>query len=78
MRLKDETYDFLKWMAIYFIPSLTTFVGVVGIALNWQYTAVATTICGALGSFVASCIGMSVRAYEEAKKEQYDGNGGID
>ena len=74
MKLKDETYNFLKWLAIYFIPALTTFLGVVGIALNWEYTAIATTICGACGSFIATCIGMSVKEYEKAKKEQYEGN----
>ena len=78
MKLSNKVYDFLKWLDIYFIPGLTTFIGVVGIAVNWQHTAVATTICGALGGFVATCIGMSVKAYEEAKKEQYDGNGGAE
>lgn len=78
MKLSDNAYDFLKWLAIYFIPGLTTFIGIVGIAVNWQYTSVATTVCGACGSFLATCIGMSVKAYEEAKKEQYDGNGGIE
>lgn len=73
MRLSNEVYDRLKWMAIYFIPALTTFVGVVGISLQWEHTAVATTIIGALGSFIASCIGMSVKAYEKAKQEQYEG-----
>lgn len=73
MLISNETYDRLKWLAIYFIPALTTFVGVVGIALDWQYTAIATTIIGAFGSFIASCIGMSVKAYEKAKQEQYEG-----
>lgn len=73
MKLSDQTYDILKWLAIYFIPGLTTFVGVVGIAVNWEYTAIATTIIGALGSFIATCIGMSVAEYEESKKEQYEG-----
>ena len=73
MKLSNEKYDALKWLAIYFIPGLATFVGVVGIALNWQHTAVATTIIAAFGSFIATCIGMSVRAYEKAKKEQYEG-----
>lgn len=70
----DETYDFFKWFAIYFIPSLATFVGVVGLALDWQYTAIATTIISALGAFVAGCIKMSVTEYEKAKKEQYEGD----
>jgi len=73
MKLKNETYDLLKWVAIYFIPGLTTLIGVIGIALQWPHTAVATTICGAFGSFIATCIGMSVKEYEKAKAEQYDG-----
>lgn len=73
MKLKNETYDFLKWLAIYFIPGLTTFIGVIGIAINWQYTAVATTISGAFGAFIATCIGMSVKEYEKEKAEKYEG-----
>lgn len=73
MKLKDSTYDTLKWFAIYFIPSLATFTGVVGLALDWQYTAIATTIISAFGAFIAGCIKMSVAEYEKAKKEQYEG-----
>lgn len=73
MRLKDTTYDGLKWLAIYFIPSLATFCGVVGLALQWEHTAVTTTIISAFGAFIAGCIGMSVRAYEKEKAEKYEG-----
>lgn len=74
MKLSDEHYDFIKWIAIYFIPSLATFVGVVGLAIDWQYTAVATTIISAFGAFLAGCIKMSVAEYEKAKAEEYEGN----
>ncbi len=74
MKLSDEQYDLIKWIAIYFIPSLATFVGVVGLALDWQFTAVATTIISAFGAFLAGCIKMSVAEYEKAKKEEYEGN----
>lgn len=74
MKLSDNTYDMLKWLAIYFIPSLATFVGVVGLALNWQPTAIATTIISAFGAFLAGCIKMSVAEYEKAKKDLYEGN----
>ena len=74
MKLSDSQYDFLKWIAIYFIPSLATFVGVVGLAIDWQYTAVATTIISAFGAFLAGCIKMSIAEYEKAKKEEYEGN----
>ena len=73
MLLSDKTYDFLKWLAIFFLPALGTFVGIVGVALKWEPTAVAETIIFAAGGFVASCIKMSTKAYEQAKREQYEG-----
>ena len=78
MKLSNSAYDFLKWVAIYFIPSLATFVGVIGLALNWEPTAIATTIISATGAFIAGCIRMSVAEYEKAKKEEYEGNGNAD
>lgn len=78
MKLSNSAYDFLKWIAIYFIPSLATFVGVIGLALNWEPTAIATTIISATGAFIAGCIRMSVAEYEKAKKEEYEGNGNAD
>ena len=74
MRISDNAYDTLKWLAIYFIPSLATFIGVIGLALNWEWTAVTTTIISAFGAFLAGCIKMSVAEYERAKKEEYEGN----
>jgi hypothetical protein len=73
MKLKDSQYDFLKWLAIYFIPSLSAFTGVVGCALNWDGTAIATTIISAFGVFLAGCINMSIAEYEKEKKEKYEG-----
>lgn len=69
----DRTYDFFKWVAIYFIPSLATFIGVIGMSLQWEYTAIATTIISATGAFIAGCIRMSVSAYEKALREEYEG-----
>lgn len=74
MKLSDSTYDLIKWIAIYLIPSTSTFVGVVGLALDWEYTAIATTIISAFGAFLAGCIKMSVAEYEKAKKEEYEGD----
>lgn len=73
MRISDKAYETLKWIAIYFIPSLTTFIGVVGIALSWEHTAVCTTIVGAVGAFIAGCIGMSKVAYNKEVTEKYEG-----
>ena len=74
MKLSDRQYDTLKWFAIYFIPSLATFCGVVGLALQYEHTAIITTIISAFGAFIAGCIKMSVAEYEKAKKEEYEGD----
>lgn len=73
MKLDDKTYDTLKWLAIYFIPSLSAFVGVCGCSLGWEGTAIATTIISAFGVFLAGCIRMSIAEYEKEKKEKYEG-----
>lgn len=70
----DRVYDLFKWFAIYFIPSLATFVGVVGLALKWEPTAIATTIISATGAFIAGCIRMSVAEYNKALREEYEGD----
>lgn len=70
----DQFYNFCKWLAINFVPSLSAFVGVVGCSIGWEGTAVATTIISAFGVFLAGCIRMSIAEYEKAKKEQYEGN----
>ena len=73
MLLSNRTYDTLKHIAIYIIPSISTFVGVVGCALGWEYTAIAETIIGATGALIAGCIGMSVRAYNETLAKEHEG-----
>lgn len=73
MLLSNRTYDILKHIAIYVIPSVATFVGVVGVALAWEPTAVVETIISATGALIAGCIGMSCRAYEEALKHKHEG-----
>ena len=73
MLLSNRTYDILKHIAIYIIPSIATFVGVVGCCIGWEYTAIAETIISATGALIAGCIGMSVRAYNAALAEQHEG-----
>ena len=74
MKLSDKTYDTLKWLAIFFIPGLASLAGVIGMALHYEYTSTVVLIVNAVGNFVATCIGMSIKEYEKTKKEQYEGN----
>lgn len=73
MKLKDSTYDALKFIAINVIPSLETFW--LAIAAIWKlpYGQEVGITIGAIGVLLAGCIGMSVSAYNRAKQEEHEG-----
>ena len=73
MKLPDKVYNVLKYIALYALPALATFVGTVGIALNWEYTGVAVTIISATATFVGGLIGISAVSYNKNKEEQQHG-----
>nr|DAZ50038.1 MAG TPA: holin [Caudoviricetes sp.] len=62
--MQNKTFEVLKWIAMIVVPALTTFVGVVGKAVNWQYTDVAVIIIAALGTFLGTVLGVSNRTYK--------------
>lgn len=73
MKISDKTYDLLKAIAIYVIPSLETFWLTISTAWNLPYGQQIGITIGAVGMLIAGCIGMSVREYEKQKKEQHEG-----
>lgn len=73
MRISDETYDTLKFLAIYVIPSVETFWLTVGTAWKLPYVDQIGITIGALGMLIAGCIGMSVRAYKEGVQKEHEG-----
>ncbi|MBU5581731.1 phage holin, partial [Enterococcus sp. S181_ASV_20] len=42
--MQNKTFEILKWVAAIVIPALATFVGVVGKAVNWEYTDITVII----------------------------------
>ena len=74
MRISNETYDCLKFISIYMIPSLETFWLTVGTVWNLPYVEPIGITIGAVGLLIAGCIGMSVAEYNKAKKEEYEGD----
>ncbi|WP_326931405.1 phage holin, partial [Enterococcus avium] len=42
--MQNKTFDILKWVAAIVIPARATFVGVVGKAINWDYTEITVII----------------------------------
>ena len=62
--MQNKTFEILKWVAAIVIPALATFVGVVGKAVNWEYTDITVIIITALGTFLGTALGVSNRTYK--------------
>jgi hypothetical protein len=73
MKLNNETYDLLKFISIYVIPSVETFWLTIATAWNLPYAQPIGITIGAVGMLIAGCIGLSVREYERAKAEEHEG-----
>lgn len=67
MKLKNETYDLLKWIVQVFLPAFITFAGVVGQTMSWAYTDTFMTLVGAFTLFLGTLLGISNSKY---KKEE--------
>lgn len=65
MKLKNETYDLLKWIALVFLPALTTFIGVVMKCFNIEYTDIVLTIMVAFDTFLGAILGVSTSNYKK-------------
>lgn len=68
MKLKNETYDFLKWLAQIFIPALTVFVGVCLKCFNVECTDIVITIMTAFDAFLGALLGLSSSNYKKEEK----------
>lgn len=78
MKVKDSTYDALKFISIYVIPSVETFWLTIGQVWDLPYTVQIGATIGAVGMLIAGCIGMSVRAYNEEKRKEHEGDADSD
>lgn len=73
MNISDKTYDTLKFISIYIIPSLETFWLTVATAWNLPFTEQIGITIGAIGVFLAGCLGLSTVAYKKAVAEEHEG-----
>lgn len=62
--MQNKTFEILKWVAAIVIPALATFVGVVGKAVNWEYTDITVIIITAIGTFLGTVLGVSNRTFK--------------
>lgn len=69
----NETYDSVKFIALHVIPALEMLWGTVASVWNLPYgTQIGATI-GAVGLFIAMCIGQSKKEYEKDKHDVVEG-----
>lgn len=71
MRIPDNVYNVLKWVAIVCIPALTTFIGVVlgAISADPGISNIILTILPAIGTLIGSLIGISTHNYNKEIEE---------
>lgn len=65
MRLKDGTYDKIKWIALAFIPALEVLILTVGKIWGLPYYDNIGATIAAVGVFLAAIIGVSSKTYYE-------------
>ena len=74
MKLNDKVYDFLKWLALIFLPALAILVSVVLPAWNigTDYVKPIVITLNAVGVFIGTLIGISqVSIAADNAKEEY-------
>lgn len=74
MKLKNSTYDFLKWFALVAIPAFNLFILTLG--KIWElpyYVQIAATV-SAVGVLIAALIGASSKTYWEDVDEEEEGD----
>lgn len=65
MRISNEAYDRIKWIALAFIPALEVLILTVGKIWGLPYYAEIGATVAAFGVFLAAVIGVSSRNYYE-------------
>ena len=63
--MSNKLYDALKWIAIVFLPALTTFVGVVLTSLDISNSEVVLTIMTGFATFLGAILGVSNINYKK-------------
>ena len=65
--MSNKMYDILKWIALAFLPALTTFVGIVLKCFNIECTDIVLTIMTGFTAFLGSILGISNLNYKRGE-----------
>jgi len=73
LKLSDDVYIFLKWLALIALPALATFYGICGQAWDLPYTTEIVTTITAIGGLIGTLIGVSqYNINKEKSKDEQD------
>ena len=67
--MSNKTYDVLKWVAMLFLPALTTFYGIIGNVWGLPYTEQVVETIAAIDGLLASCLGISTIKYKNSSQK---------
>ena len=70
MKINNKVYDVLKWVAILFLPALSTFIAYVFPIWNIPYGDEISKTITALATFVGVIIGVSSIGYNKSLKSK--------
>lgn len=67
MKLNDNVYDMLKFIATTALPAFITFIGVVGVQLGYEMTT-PVVVLTAFNTFLGTVLGISNITYKKDKE----------
>ena len=70
MKLPNNVYDVLKWVALIFLPAFAVFYGAVGPVWGWFEPEKVVFTITAVETFLGALIGVSTIAHNKAQKEE--------
>ena len=76
MKLSNETYDRLKWLALVFVPAFEVFILTVGKIWGVPYYSEIGATVAAVGVFLAAILGVSSHNYYNQEENDDSGEDG--
>ncbi|KAA9239982.1 MULTISPECIES: phage holin [Aerococcus] len=64
-KMKNSTYDTLKWIILIVAPALMTLVSTIGGLYGWPQTEVTVAVIGAVTTFAGAITGVSSKNYND-------------
>lgn len=73
MKFKNETYDFLKKVALYVLPALATLWLTLAKIWGFPYGSEIGATITAIDTFLGACLGISAKNYYEDQLDRPEG-----